>query len=343
MNEITAVIFARSPGALVDRCVRSVSSLADKTLVIYSVAAEGSHFAWNDAFDDLYNYGIAQVTSGWILHLNEDEFLQDGAQKRISKAIESGRSGAYRLISEERIQGGMIRSEIVRLWKADQGVHYQGCAFPELTVEDSTVLDVKLFHEPNLGVEERKVRDIRLVRKELSIRPGSIRYEAILAQHLAADSPEESASVRKDIVDRILSDTKVVLPPRLSTWLFIAELQSLNDSEILVPRTDAVIRAAWRLCGRSPNVMWAIANCEQRRGDVFCAMHAWMEIDEVLNTRSFDPACPPEPVVQGAALYRNLGQSALMLDRLELARRSLKRALALDPNDAAARLLLQRI
>lgn len=340
MAEVTALIFAQAPGEELDRCLRSVDGIATQTFVVYSAPNGGIHRDWNDAFDDLYNFGIEQVQQGWILHLNSDERLQDGAQKRIAKAIQSDSATAFSLTREERETGG--RSDLVRLWKADRQVRYSGTVFPVLEGVKSARLDVKIFHTPILGSATRTERNIRLMRKELQLRPGQARYEALLAQAVAETSPGESSRLRQSAIERLLADSSIKLSTPLSSWLLIGELQSITDEELKKIRGDRLIRATWRLCANSPNAIWTIANAEFRRGDLLNALHAWMELDEQLVAKAFDPACPPDPKVTGAALYKNLAQAAQNFGRQELARRSLKRAAALDPHDTAIRMMLAR-
>lgn len=343
MAEITALLFGRAPGPKLEGCRRSVESVADSIIVIHSASDSPISYQWNDSIADLYNFGIDHISAGWILLVNEDEKLTEGSHRRIRKAVDSGAALAFRLTRETKGATGVRRAEAIRLW--DSGIHarFSGCVFPELDIEESMALDVKLSHEPSETEEQRRTEDLRLVNRELELRPGSIRYEAIRAQLLQLTGSGEADMVRKSVVDRLLAERMLRLPPALASWIMVEELQSVAPENYKAHRTDQVVRAGWRLAGRSPNVLWAIANLEQRRGDLFYAMHAWNEIEKLIETRTFEPACPPDPIVQGPALFRNLAQAALMVERLDIAESSAKRALALDPNDAATRLLISRL
>jgi glycosyltransferase involved in cell wall biosynthesis len=97
---ISASLIVRNESLVLERCLSSLSGAVDETVVVDTGSTDATpeiaarfgariiHYEWHGDFAAARNFGIAAATCDWILIIDADECLQDGAQVQIRAIVE---------------------------------------------------------------------------------------------------------------------------------------------------------------------------------------------------------------------------------------------------------------
>src|SRR5580698_522069 len=165
--EISMIV--KDGGATLARCLKSVSSFADRILVgdtgstdesaeiARALGAEVIAIPWEDDFSRARNLVLAQRKCDWILVIDADEMLDAQAGERIRTAIERPGIAAFHnwrwnymrdtstrlgfqtarpnpvLIEESRPYPAYVPLPATRLFRSHAGVYYEGCVHETVT------------------------------------------------------------------------------------------------------------------------------------------------------------------------------------------------------------------
>ena len=165
--EISMIV--KDGGATLARCLKSVSSFADRILIgdtgstdesaeiARSLGAEVIAIPWEDDFSRARNLVLEQRKCDWILVIDADEMLDTHAGERIRMAIERPGIAAFHnwrwnymrdtstrlgfqtarpnpvLIEEARLYPAYVPLPTTRLFRSHPGLYYEGCVHETVT------------------------------------------------------------------------------------------------------------------------------------------------------------------------------------------------------------------
>lgn len=342
---------------ILERCLSSMAPAVDEIVAIDTGAdpqtrgvaerfnARIYDMAWPDSFAEAYNFAIEKVETEWSLWLDSDEWLEEDAAAKVREGMADKRALAFHLIRED-FYGPNSSSEMfqLRMWRTSPYLRLRGhihAHFPEIALRTASMgrvikaSTIRIYHDGFMGgISEAKLeRNLKYLERELAERPGQLYFEICMAETLRSlGRPEGNKMVRK-IVDAHLDSEQASAPQALLSALFAIDLKDLPDEELLTPRTNKLIRLAWRWFAKSPTVVWTIAEVELRRDNILLAYHALLELEE-LSRGGYDRLYSFDPEVFGKGLYINLAQSAGLLGKRTVFERAVEKLRALSPEDA---------
>jgi tetratricopeptide (TPR) repeat protein len=166
---IEVSMIVKDGGAMLARCLKSVSTFADRILIgdtgstDDSAAIARAHGAevisipWEDDFSRARNLVLAQRKCDWILVIDADEMLDSSAAVRIRAAIEGSEAAAFHnwrwnymrdtstrlgfqmarpnpmLIEEAGAYPAYVPLPTTRLFRSHEGIYYEGCVHETIT------------------------------------------------------------------------------------------------------------------------------------------------------------------------------------------------------------------
>ncbi|MGB6742510.1 MAG: glycosyltransferase [Terracidiphilus sp.] len=166
---IEVSMIVKDGGATLARCLKSVSTFADRIVVgdtgstdesaaiARACGAEVIEIPWEENFSLARNRVLEQRKCDWILVIDADEMLDDSAGARIRKAIERPDVAAFHnwrwnymldtstrlgfqvarpnpvLIEESRPYPAYVPLPTTRLFRSHPGVYYEGCVHETVT------------------------------------------------------------------------------------------------------------------------------------------------------------------------------------------------------------------
>lgn len=122
MSNLSAVIITKNEEAKIERCLKSLSKLADEIIIIDDLSTDrtaeicknfGAKIISNQSngnFDRQRNLGIQNATGGWILQLDADEIVPAEAAVLIRSAIDNPKQFvAFRIRRKNYFLGHFLR------------------------------------------------------------------------------------------------------------------------------------------------------------------------------------------------------------------------------------------
>jgi tetratricopeptide (TPR) repeat protein len=132
-------MIVRNESAHLQRCLRSVSGVADDVVVVDTGSTDGTvdiaqregarvfHFAWVDDFAKARNHSLDQARAPWILVLDADEQLVEKDRERLVQLIASRQPDtAFNLVVNNSVDGGRtgMLAHVLRLFPNRPDVRY---------------------------------------------------------------------------------------------------------------------------------------------------------------------------------------------------------------------------
>ncbi|HZH98266.1 MAG TPA: glycosyltransferase family 2 protein [Fimbriimonadaceae bacterium] len=320
------------------RCLASLAPAVDELIAIDTGATDGSReiaesfrariydLVWPDSFQEAYNFAIEKVDTQWTLWLDSDEWLQEDAREVLVAATARPGALGYNLIRRDFYREGLYTEmHQLRLWRTHPLLRLQGhihAQFPERAIRLAAAgrkvlpLELSLYHDGFLGgmSPEKSARNLPYIRRELAERPGQLYYEICLAETLMNLGDPEGVTTMQNLAAHWSTFKEDQPPEKLISVAFAAALDSFEAAMLGEARVDAIIRQSWRWFSNVPIVLWAVAQAERRRGNLFGAYHALLELEEVAE-KGYDRTFSFDPHLIGLGLYSALSEVAFALGK----------------------------
>jgi glycosyltransferase involved in cell wall biosynthesis len=138
MTSLSLCVIVKNEEAALPRMLRSAAPFVDEIIVCdtgstdrsVAIALEFGAKVVSARFEDDFsaprNISLAAATGDWVLVLDADEWLADGAGRAIRAAIDHRRIAGYYLHFENHLGGGRIhRCGLMRLFRNDASVRFE--------------------------------------------------------------------------------------------------------------------------------------------------------------------------------------------------------------------------
>lgn len=358
-------MIVRDGEATLSRCLESVKDLVDDVVVMDTGSVDGTidiartfgarvfEMEWPDAFDAARNAALDEVRTPWVLVLDDDEWLVEGAAQGIRSLIESDESSGWFLVRQDLSSTGEFSEQsMLRLWRNHADVRFRGIIHEQIYPQDlerafgSTVRtsDVRFRHD-GYAIEatpEQELNEIRMIKKELETRPNQLYYLCMLAcLEVKHDLPEGAVRLRR-IIQSCLDRENDKHPPHAEVALPIAiTLTRVPAAELNANRTRRLATLAWKWFSDSPIVMHGLAELELRRNHlqglhtVLCRLAEMATSGAYSRHRSFDPA------IFGAGLWGRLLETSKAVGRRDMMLVAAQNLLMVEPENAVATKIIE--
>ncbi|HVL38765.1 MAG TPA: glycosyltransferase [Fimbriimonadaceae bacterium] len=356
MLPITLCLIVRNDAERLRRCLTSCRNLFERVLVVDTGStdrsrevareqgAEVHEMEWPEAFDLARNFAFDLVASPWTMYLDSDEWLADDAPAKLERAVSRTDALGYFLLRRNLYSEGVFdQMRDLRLWRTHPLMRHRGVCHAQIPPEaleqaaegrklyDS---DIAIWHDGYLGgiSADKHERGIRLMRRELELRPGQLYYEIELARTLCLVGDPDGPPMINRLADRLLAMESLDEPPvPLAAALLASELDLVGDEHLRDPRTDRLLRLLRGWFPDSPVAANAAAKLHLRRGELPQALRVMLEMERMAEGGRYDRTLAFNPIVLQEALWTNLALVAHQLGRKDVARRNYERLLARDP------------
>lgn len=322
------------------RCIESAASAVDEVVVLdtgsrddtVSVAkAAGARvleIEWPGSFSAGLNTLLAEIKTDWTLRLDSDEWFDCDPSEALRRAVDDEHNYGYKLTRRDILKDGPYREiSIFRLWRTHPKLRYEGLvhenisndgiseAFPGKSVDN---LPIWFWHDGySHGSDFKLKRNIELVEAELRSRPNQPYYRAMRAVMYRDLGHTDFLLELEKVADEALLEKDP--STRMYAGVFAALLQATPEARVREERIGKVIRRSWRWFGNYPGVLWAIGIVETRRGNLEQALQAFLAIENLSKTGSFERSMPFDPNILGFHLWNALGFTANQIGRPDIA------------------------
>ena len=325
---VTACLLAHDHERLIARAVASARRAADEVLVLDTgsrdktteqAAAAGATLvahAWKNDFAAALNDVLGRAAGDWILILNPDELLEDGAAAAIRAGANEASIFAFRLRVRHALSANrpdhLAQTWEPRLFRRDAELRYRGrlhatfaTPLDELAARrGQTVLDMDATIRREAfqsAVTPDKLRwKVRLLEAELpeAADPFAVRVELGLTLLQLGDARGE----------RLLGEASAELAARAGEPVPPPGAGPLVEHALLSSRAgtfDGPTLEKW--FGRTPPVVWARVRERVAARDWLGAKPLLERLLEMGSTGDYDSAGGFDPDIVGAAAALNLG------------------------------------
>jgi tetratricopeptide (TPR) repeat protein len=348
----------RRAAAAVDEIVLVDTGSTDQTLAIAERhGARVLRVPWTDDFSAPRNAGLQAATGDWILVLDADEMLEDGAAGRIRQLVEDAGVAGYHLRFRNVYTGGKtIGVLMVRLFRNLPGVRYANRIHEQVTpsllaaaIASGLILsiaDVEVAHygytDELMRGRSKDERNERLFRLQLAEHPDDLyslyKYGDFL-RRLEGRDAEVIA-----VLERAFAQLDALPPHQLREIPYAGEIAALLALEHAraerVGEAERVVQRALALVVPTPNLHYIAASLAlaQRRND-----EAIAHFERCLGYRDQVLIVPIQDGVTSWVSVTGIAQAHLQNGDREQAERLLRQAIALQPDYEPATLLRSRL
>lgn len=291
MSSLGLLCITRNQAGKLLRMLQSVKPFLDQMVVVDTGSrdlspgvakmqgAEVHTFAWSDSFSDALNFGIEKLRTDWILRLDTDEWLEDGAAQ-LRAATEGSPVGAYRLLRRDYFdEESYTEAWHLRLWRRDESLRFEGRIhehFPPADVEcvGEADLPVIIHHDGFIGgvPQEKHRRNLRLLELEIVDQPDDLYYQIELATTKQVLGDSSADAELHAIADRIMDDPSLLKVTPLTANALAGSLSAISRRELKSHRSERLLAFAAAHFGDAPPMLWALAQFEMRRLDHLAAL-----------------------------------------------------------------------
>jgi len=286
-------------------------------------------FEWIHDFAAAKNFAIEQATGDWIAFLDADEYLSSSDAEKLMKLLsktdiksDSGKDCLGIIMPWVNVDDNgkpMTISSQVRVFRNDPSVRYNGRVHESLNIGDDRFInadDIDIIHtgySESSHIETGKAdRNIKLLRKELTDRPGDVNIKAYLANDLSMSNDESNQTeAEKLFLDVMKSNKKISVVHKIKALLFLTSRYSKQPDML-----DLCEEMCRRTLKEFPGVLdieYLLASTLSKKGDY---EGAWELLKSCENTvlRNSNPddsiMIPADPTVLFAQMIltaKNLG------------------------------------
>lgn len=366
---ISLCMIARNEEQFLPECLRRAQPAVDEIILVdtgssdrtRAIAAEfGAKVIdspWQDDFSAPRNVALAAATGDWILVLDADEFLHDGAAARIRELAQDAAVAGYHMhfinvYGEGRTMGVMM----VRLFRNLPGLAYTNLIHEQVTPSLQRLAqplglrlrssDVQVDHHgysDQVMADRGKIeRNERLFLRQLEADPDDI-YTLYKYGDFLRRVPARGADARR-LLDRCL---EVILagPPSLPRELpYAGEVAALCALEAAragdTGRARLVVDQALRRFLPTPNLHYLAASLAlaERRSDEAIAHY-----QRCLAYHGQVLVVPIQEGITSHVSLAGIAQAWLQRGQVQRAERLLQQAIAIEPAYEVAHLALSRL
>jgi glycosyltransferase involved in cell wall biosynthesis len=347
----------RAQGAF-DELILVDTGSTDRTVVIAeSFGAKVLHRPWDDDFSAPRNAGLQLATGDWVLVLDADEFLTDGAVAKIRQLARSETVCGWHLHFTNIFSGGKtLGVMMVRLFRNLPGIQYENIIHEQisptlvrigakqgLSVECSGVeVEHHGYLDEVMDGRGKNERNERLFKKQLARNPDDVyslyKYGDFLRR--VPGRNREARDLLEQCFERILAG-----PPELPRTLpFAGEVAALCALEYARDDQDArareIVDLALRRFVPTPNLHYIAAGLCQSAG------HDDEAITHYRRCLGYRGQILVVPIQEGITSYVSLAGIAQSLARkgdIARARRLLEQSIELRPDYELGHLVLSRL
>lgn len=363
-------MIARDEARLLPRMLASIKGVVDEIIVVDTgsvdetpaiAAAAGArviHHPFQDDFSDARNVALEAATSRWILVLDADEYLADGAGAIIRRAVRQGDRAGFYLHFINHLGGGRQHvCAMARLFRNHPAIRFR-YVIHEQIVDDLVVysrrknyplqvLDGAIVHHDGYLPERSKQRgkdkrNERLFRLQVEKYPKHAYSWYKFGDFLRRfkDRSEEalkalvrSAELLREMPSKVVKD--------LSFPAEVFALLAVDTDKAGDPQTaSAIAQEGRRRYGDTPNLLYVIGHLLAKFGHHRASFQAYARL------RTYEGrilAVPPEPGVTGPIAMFGMGRALANMGYKEAAYRCLSKSVEMNPKVTEPRLLLARI
>lgn len=146
---ISACLIVRNEALVLERCLSSLSGAVDEIVVVDTGSTDATpaiaagfgarvcRYEWSNDFSAARNVGLDAASCDWILTIDADEYLADGAQSQVRAIVDRTNADGILvtvrnlLAADDLIQSA--ESQIVRLFRRRDHVRFAGIIHEEVT------------------------------------------------------------------------------------------------------------------------------------------------------------------------------------------------------------------
>lgn len=370
MATLSLCVIAKNEQAVLGRLLASAAPFVDEIVLCDTGSTDSTieiarRFGakivtapFEDDFSAPRNVSLAAANSDWILVLDADEWLDDGAGRAIRAAIENRRIAGYYLRFENRLGKGRVhRCGLMRLFRNDASVRFEFAIHEQvlprlmayarrrgmkLAPLDAAVVIHDGYLDERMRDRGKNERNLRLFERQVRDHPEHA-YSWYKFGDFLRRFPErrEEAVAALERARSLLEQMDLKEARELS---FAAEVYALLALEADHARdSNRALMLLERSRSRfeeSPNLLHVLGHVLARAGDHRASFRAYARLR--LADRRLH-AIPPEPGITGPYAYFAMGRALAHLGHRVAARRCLDQAVRLDDVHFEARTLRARL
>jgi hypothetical protein len=358
---VALALIVKNDAVRLERCLKSVAEVVDEMHVVDTGSTDGTQDVarefganllqkdWPQDFSIAINWALDLVSREWTLRLDSDEWLLPHTSHGVEDVIANSEAFASTVIREDYTRDGRFAETLaMRLWRTHPSMRMEGVIHEHFDPDKvaSAQKDLKVVHSQiRLGHDgylehaqpDKHRRNLDLVQKELTARPGNLYYECERVRLLYHLNDPEADREADRIIDLLLESSCFDEPPTiLAAAPITLRLDRMPVSELSSNRTTDLLRLARGWFGDDPSTTYAAAKTFIRRGDLRSALDALLDLERMSETGEYSRAGFAQPSMLQEALWQNLALVAHQLGRKEIAARNYERLLKFDPRNAVA-------
>ena len=170
------------------------------------LGAKVSNFKWIDDFAAARNESLKQATGDWILWIDADEYLKEEDLLKLKEYLSKAEADSYQLELRECKPGEFEFTNVyfrVKLFRNRKGFHFERPINEQVAdgkgdfVGGKVIPEVAIYHwGSRVGAEkkqQKKQRNIDLLRKAAENNPGDPYYSYLLANNLKETGMNQEA------------------------------------------------------------------------------------------------------------------------------------------------------
>ena len=366
---ITLCMIVRNEERFLGECLRRAQDVVDEIVIVdtgstdrtieiaRSFGAKVIEEPWADDFSAPRNTGLRAATGDWVLALDADEFLADGAVEQIRELVKSDRTSGYYMRFANLYTGGKnVGVVMVRLFRNLPGIEYCNFIHEQITPSlnalslgrglELSVSTVDVEHHgyaDDVMVSRNKVdRNDRLFAKQLAKDPEDFYCLFKYGDFLRGVEARQQDSL--DLLQRCF-DGILASPPAIARGLpyagEVAALLALSYSGLgQAERAQSIVDLALRRFVATPNLHYIAASLalNARQSDVAIAHYR-----RCLAFRGQVLVVPIQDGITNVVSWVGMAQALMQKGQCQRAEKLLRRALDFDDCNESAHLALSRL
>ncbi len=366
---VSLCMIARDEERFLDDCLRRAGPAVDEIIVVdtgsvdRTIEIARSHGAkvieqpWNDDFATPRNTGLQAATGDWVLILDADEMLEDGAVKEVRRIVEDPNVCGYHIhFTNVYDDTKTLGVTMVRLIRNLPGIEWKNRIHEQITPsllavgrEQGLILsaaDVRVAHYGYTGEimdsRGKLERNERLFKLQLEEQPDDV-YSLYKYGDFLRRCPGRDREAR-EVLERtfeIILENQPGCPRGIPYAGEVAALCALEYArEDNYDRAEEILEIALRRFMVTPNLHYIAAGVALRRGR---EDEAIAHYERCLAYRGQTLVVPIQEGITGHVSLTGIAQALLQKGNRAAARRVLEQAIGIDPSYDVSALVLSRL